>query len=134
METTMKILVIDDDPSMTELLALILRSVSANVIAANSGIDAIRLTREQSPDLLILDLMMPDVDGLEVCTTVRQFSMVPILILSALDNPGTIAEALNTGADDFMVKPVACGMLLARIDQLVRRSHQKAGLISHVTV
>jgi len=134
MDATMKILVIDDDPSMTELLGLILRSVSANVIAANSGIDAIRLAREQKPDLLILDLMMPDVDGLEVCATVRQFSVVPILILSALDNPGTIAEALNAGADDFMVKPVACGMLVARIDQLVRRSHQKAGLISHVTV
>jgi two-component system, OmpR family, KDP operon response regulator KdpE len=134
MDTLMKILVIDDDPSMTDMLGLILKSASAYVIAANSGTDGVRLTREQSPDLIILDIMMPDMDGMQVCDAVRKFSSVPILILSALDTPGTIAAALNSGADDYLVKPVACNMLLARIEQLIRRSHQEAGLINHHVV
>jgi DNA-binding response OmpR family regulator len=134
MPNEMKILVIDDDPSMTDLLGLILRSTYATVIAANSGAEGVRLIQEQLPDLIILDLMMPDMDGMQVCEKVRKFSSVPILILSALDNPGTIAAALNAGADDFLVKPVACNMLIARISQLVRRSHQEVGLINHVCI
>ncbi len=131
MDAQMKILVIDDDPSMTDMLGLILKAASAYVLAAHSGNDGVRLTRDQSPDLIILDIMMPDMDGMQVCETVRKFSTVPILILSALDTPGTIAAALNAGADDYLVKPVACNMLLARIEQLIRRSHQEAGLINH---
>ena len=119
----MKILVIDDDPAMTELLKLILQAAASEVHTANTGIDGIRLTREIYPDVLILDLMMPELDGWQVCEAVRAFSDVPILILSALDNPGMVARALDAGADDYLIKPVPSGVLIAHLQNLFRRSH-----------
>lgn len=127
----MKILVIDDDAIVTEILKLMLRSTASVVLVANSGADGIKFTREQFPDLIILDTMLPDMDGMQVCEAVREFSSVPILILSGLDTPSAIVEALKSGADDYLAKPVACHFLLARIDQLIRRSHQEAVLINH---
>jgi DNA-binding response OmpR family regulator len=121
----MKILVVDDDPIMTELLRLILKS-TAEVFVAHSGADGVRLAQEQSPDLMILDTLLPDLDGIQVCRAVREFSPVPILILSALDTSGSIAAALKMGASDYLVKPVSCKTLLAHIDRLVRSSQAEA--------
>ncbi len=121
----MKILVIDDDAVMTELLELMLRSTASVVFVAHSGADGIKFTHEQSPDLIILDTMLPDMDGMQVCQAVREFSSVPILILSGLGTPSAIVEALKSGADDYLAKPVARHFLLARIDQLMRSSHQE---------
>ncbi len=81
---TLKVLTIDDDPALTELLTLLLRSRGHDAYMANSGEEGIRLIREISPDVVILDLMMPGMDGWQVCASVRSFSKVPILILSAL--------------------------------------------------
>ncbi len=117
----LKVLVIDDDPAMTELLAMLLKTHSLDVYMANTGEEGINLSREISPDVIILDLMMPGMDGWQVCTQVRSFSNVPILILSALDNPGMVASALDDGADDYLVKPVPVGVLLAHINTLTRR-------------
>lgn len=119
----MKILVVDDDPAMRELLRVILEPASFDVLVAESGEQAILLTKEASPDLIILDLMMPDMDGWQVCKAIREFSNLPILILSALDSPGIVAETLNAGADDFLIKPVASSILLAHINKMVRRSN-----------
>lgn len=119
----MKILVVDDDPAMRELLRLMLEPASIRVLTADSGIQAITLTKEASPDMIILDLMMPDMDGWQVCKAVREFSNLPILILSALDSPGIVAEILNAGADDFLTKPVASSILMAHIHKMVRRSN-----------
>lgn len=123
METKMSvnILTIDDDPAMTELLSVLLQAQGFNVNTANCGADGIKLIREKSPDLVLLDLMMPDLDGWQVCKQVREFSNVPILILSALDGPGMVASALDAGADDYLIKPVPCGVLTAHMNRLTRR-------------
>ncbi len=117
-----KLLVIDDDSAVTELLSLLLKSHGYDVMAVNSGPDGIGLLREKKADLIILDLMMPDMDGWEVCKEVRKFSSVPIIILSALNDPAMIASILDAGADDYLTKPASSSVLVAHIKQLVRRT------------
>jgi two-component system response regulator MprA len=117
-----KVLTIDDDPAMTELLILLLRTRGFEVHTANSGEDGIKMVRELNPDVLILDLMMSGVDGWEVCSKVRKFSTTPILILSALDTPGMVASALDAGADDYLIKPVPSSVLIAHLHNLARRA------------
>ncbi|MCL4562862.1 MAG: response regulator [Chloroflexi bacterium] len=118
----MKILVIDDDPAMTELLKILLQSLTKSIITANSGKEGVQLARQNEPDIVILDMMMPEVDGWEVCRLIREVSRVPIIILSALDNPGMVVRALDAGADEYLIKPVPSGVLVAHINKLVRRS------------
>ena len=84
--------------------------------------EGIQLSRTLRPDVIILDLMMPEMDGWQVCNTIRKSSHVPILILSALDNPGMVARALDAGADDYLIKPVPSGVLIAHLNNLVRRA------------
>jgi len=117
----MKILVIDDDPAMTELLSLVLAPTKAQIITSNSGEEGLRLASESTPDIILLDLMMPNMDGWQVTENIRKFSSTPILILSVLDNPGLVAKALDKGADDYLVKPVPSGILIAHINNLTRR-------------
>jgi two-component system, OmpR family, response regulator len=117
-----KVLIIDDDPAMTELVGLLLKTHGLDAYMANSGEDGIQLIHKISPDVVILDLMMPGMDGWQVCSQVRAFSRVPILILSALDSPGLVARALDGGADDYLVKPVPSGVLIAHLNTLVRRA------------
>jgi DNA-binding response OmpR family regulator len=119
---TSKVLIIDDDPALTELLTLLFKARGHDAYMANNGEEGIRLIREISPDVVILDLMMPGMDGWHVCTQVRSFSKVPILVLSALDSPGNVASALDAGADDYLVKPVPSGVLLAHLNTLTRRA------------
>ncbi len=118
----MKILVIDDDPNMTELLKLLLEPASSAILIANSGPEGIHLAKTQHPDMMILDLMMPDMSGWQVCKVVRDFSKLPILILSALDSPGLVAAALDAGADDYLIKPVTSNVLVAHVKNLVKRN------------
>lgn len=117
-----KILAIDDDPALMELLNIVLTAQGFKVKTATSGAQGVRLVRDFNPDIIILDLMMPEMNGWEVCKKVREFSHIPILILSALDNPGDVASALDSGADDYLVKPVPTGVLVAHINNLTRRS------------
>jgi len=124
---TCKVLSIDDDPAMTELLALLLKTHGYEPISANNGMDGINAVRESSPDVVILDLMMPGMDGWQVCSEVRKFSSVPIVIFSALDNPGLVASALDAGADDYLVKPVPSGVLIAHLNKLTRRTDMNNG-------
>lgn len=118
----MDILVIDDDPAMIELLKLLLEPMAANITASTSGSEGVDLLKTIKPDIVILDLMMPIMDGWQVCQSIREFSSVPILILSALDSPGVVATALNAGADDYLIKPVPSGVLTAHINNLLKRS------------
>lgn len=117
-----KILVIDDDEGMTEILSLLLNPASSNIIIANTGVEGIELTKKFTPDLVILDLMMPGMSGWQVSKAIRAFSDVPILILSAIDSPALVAEALDAGADDYLTKPVSSGTLIAHINKILRRS------------
>lgn len=117
-----KVLAIDDDIAITELLAMLLRTHGYEVLTANSGEEGIKLIQEKSPDIVVLDLMMPGMDGWQVCKQVRTFSNVPIVILSALDDPAMIASALDAGADDYLVKPISSNILVAHLNRLIRRT------------
>ncbi len=116
-----KILIIDDDPAMTDLLKIILNTTGAELLTANSGLEGVLAAQSKKPDIIILDLMMAGVDGWQVCKSIRQFSKIPILVLSALDSPGVVAHALETGADDYLVKPVPARVLIAHLQNLLKR-------------
>ena len=117
-----KILVIDDDSAVTDLLSLLLRSQGFEVTATNSSTDGLNFVREIHPDLVVLDLMMPEIDGWEVCKAVRAFSDVPIIVLSALNDPSMIASVLDSGADDYLTKPTPSRVLVAHINRLIHRT------------
>jgi len=116
------VLTVDDDSAITELLAMLLRTHGYEVITANNGEEAIKFIKEKNPHVVVLDLMMPGMDGWQVCKRVRAFSNVPIVILSALDDPALIASALDSGADDYLVKPVSSSILVAHLNRLIRRT------------
>lgn len=116
-----EILLIDDDPDLPLMLQTMLRGQDMQVRPAFTGEDGIAACREMAPDLVILDLMLPQMDGWEVCRELRAFSDVPILVLSALGAPGCVARALDAGADDYLIKPVHATLLASRIRTLVRR-------------
>jgi DNA-binding response OmpR family regulator len=117
-----KILVIDDDSAVTDLLSLLLKSQGFDVTATNNSTEGLNLVRENQPDLVVLDLMMPEIDGWEVCKAVRAFSDVPIIVLSALNDPSMIASVLDSGADDYLTKPTPSRVLVAHINRLIHRT------------
>ena len=119
---TIKLLVIDDDFAVTDLLTLLLKSQGFEVFATNNSAEGLSMIRELEPDLVVLDLMMPEMDGWEVCRSVRQFSQVPIIILSALNDPSMIASVLDAGADDYLTKPTPSRVLVAHINRLAKRN------------
>ncbi|MEN6481386.1 MAG: response regulator [Anaerolineaceae bacterium] len=121
----MKILVIDDDPAMTDLLKLLLKPTSAVIFTANTGFTGIEIAQKMNPNIILLDLMLPEIDGWQVCKAFSDFSMTPILIFSALDSPGMVAAALDAGADDYLIKPVTSNVLIAHINNLLRRTKQE---------
>ena len=115
---TLKILTIDDDPGITKLLSLLLGSYGMTVIMANKGEDGIQLVRTESPDLVLLDMMMPGMNGMEVSKTIRSFCDVPILAFSALANAQEVAAAMNAGVSDYLEKPAPADILVERINKL----------------
>jgi DNA-binding response OmpR family regulator len=131
---TCKVLTIDDDPAISELVTQLLKKRGFDPFVANTAEEGVKLIREISPDVVILDLMMPGMDGWQVCTEVRSFSSVPILILSALDSPAMVASALDAGADDYLVKPVPNCVLIAHLNTLTRRAGTEKGNRNHLEV
>jgi len=117
-----RVLVIDDDKVLTDLLKLALDPEHFEVIAANSGAEGLKAASTQSPDVIILDLLMPGIDGWQIGKAIREFSQVPLLVLSAFDKPGMVARALDGGADDFLIKPVSMDVLVAHLNTLTRRA------------
>ena len=117
-----KILVIDDDSAVTDLLALLLKSQGFDVATTTNSSEGLSMIRENAPDIVVLDLMMPEMDGWQICKTVREFSQVPIIILSALNDPSMIASVLDAGADDYLTKPTPSRVLVAHINRLVHRT------------
>jgi two-component system KDP operon response regulator KdpE len=104
------------------MLSMLLTSTSPEIMIANSGQLGIDLARQQNPDIIILDLMMPEINGWQVCQEVRKFSDVPILILTSVDTSGMIIKALDAGADDYLIKPVSGNILVAHLNNLLRRT------------
>ena len=122
MTTNKTVLTIDDDYAITELLSIILRSHGFDVLTANSSEEGLQLISEKSPDAITLDLMMPDINGWDMCKRIRTISKTPILVLSAINDPAMVASVLDSGADDFIVKPVPSAVLVAHLNTLLRRS------------
>ena len=119
---SVKLLVIDDDSAVTDLLSLLLKSNGFEVAATNNSTEGLGMIRDLSPDVIILDLMMPEMDGWQICKAVREFSQVPIIILSALNDPSMIASVLDAGADDYLTKPTPSRVLIAHINRLINRT------------
>jgi two-component system KDP operon response regulator KdpE len=116
-----RILVVDDEPNIIGTVAPLLRARGYDVFSAMSGRAAIEAFERNKPDLVVLDLGLPDIDGVEVCTAMRQSSGVPILVLSARGAEGDKVRALDAGADDYVTKPFGTEELLARIRASLRR-------------
>jgi two-component system, OmpR family, response regulator VicR len=134
LEEFVRILIIDDDSASTDLLKLLLASFPAEVVSTNFPRDGIELARKLKPDLILLDLWMPELNGLDVCKAIRRTSSVPILILSALDTPETIAGVLDAGADDYLVKPVTRNILHAYIKKFSRAIQTGPLLVTHAAL
>ncbi len=134
METSAaRILVVDDEKQIRRILAASLASRGNEVVEAESGGEAVSRTALHQPDLVILDLGLPDIDGIEVIRRVREFTQTPIIILSVREGEEDKIEALNAGADDYVTKPFAMGELLARVRVALRRASREEdeGVIVH---
>lgn len=116
-----RILVVDDEPTIREMVGFNLRREGLDVVFAEDGYSAIRAIEEHSPDVMVLDIMMPGMDGFEVSRRVRETSTIPILLLSARGEEIDRIVGLEMGADDFLVKPFAMRELIARVRAMLRR-------------
>jgi DNA-binding response OmpR family regulator len=125
-EVTSAVLIVEDDPHTVEVISLYLRRDGHVVLSARDGLAGIQLFRESQPDLVVLDLMLPGVDGLEVCRTLRAESKVPIVMLTARVEEEDRVAGLELGADDYVTKPFSLRELAARIRAVLRRTSQDA--------
>jgi CheY-like chemotaxis protein len=121
---TLKILTIDDDPMATTLVSLMLQSYGMDVITANNGATGIQMAREESPDLVMLDMTMPEMDGLEVCKAIRSFSKIPILAYSAINDFDMMLKAKIAGVTEYFVKPTPSQTIVECINKLVKKGHE----------
>jgi DNA-binding response OmpR family regulator len=115
------VLVVEDEPDTVFLLKHILRSAGFNVMGAINGSEALRKVAESKPDLVLLDLMMPDMDGWETYRYLRQMSDVPVIVISAVGNKDDIVKALRMGVDDYVTKPFFNAEVIARAQAVLRR-------------
>ena len=116
------VLVVEDETSIASFVALYLKNAGYNVRAVGNGTDALSQAETLDPALIVLDLMLPDVDGIEVCRRIRQRSDVPILMLTARDEDVDKIIGLEVGADDYLTKPFNPRELVARVKSILRRS------------
>jgi two-component system KDP operon response regulator KdpE len=116
-----RILIVDDEPNILGTVAPLMRARGYDVVSAMTGRAALEAVERDKPDLIVLDLGLPDIDGVEVCRQVRQTVSVPILVLSARGAEGDKVRALDAGADDYVTKPFGAEELLARIRASLRR-------------
>jgi two-component system, OmpR family, KDP operon response regulator KdpE len=128
-----RVLVVDDEPQIVRGLKIILRDAGYAVESAETKAQALALLGSRPPDALVLDLVLPDGEGVEVCQEVRRFSGLPILVLSAIGDEREKVRALDAGADDYVTKPFGTDELLARLRAVMRRSGDPGGG-SQVTV
>ncbi len=129
-----KVLVIDDDHEVGALIETILDTDECNVYHAYSGIEGLQQAYQVQPDIIILDIMMPDMDGFTVCERLREMVSIPILMLTALSSEKDMIRGFNVGVDDYLKKPFSNYELKARVRALLRRASQRAsGSPSHIT-
>lgn len=121
------ILVIDDEPDIRSLVEMYLIAHHYGVLTADCGQAGLAMIESQAPDLVVLDIMLPDMDGLEVCRRIRERCEVPILFLSCLQESEKIVSGLAVGGDDYLTKPFDPNVLVARIQAILRRSRALSG-------
>lgn len=131
--TALRALVVDDEPQILRFLRAALEAAGYDVIHAASGREALRLIANSAPDIVVLDLGLPDMDGKEVLAEARKFYSAPILVLSARDREAEKIAALDLGADDYVEKPFAVGELLARLRTALRHRAGRAAPVTQVT-
>ncbi len=129
-----KILVADDNPNVCEIIRLYFEQNQMEVIEAHNGQEAVELAFSEDPDLIILDVMMPVMDGLEVCKTIRKEKNTPIIMLTAKDEELDRVLGLEIGADDYVTKPFSPRELVARIKAIMRRAGEAATLTREANV
>ena len=119
---TMKILLVDDEPSVLSFLKLLFDDAGYETVCAAGGKAGLREMLDSHPDAAIVDLLMPDMDGIELCARIREISSIPIVILTAVGKIGDRVTAFQAGADDYVTKPVGGRELIARVEARIRRS------------
>lgn len=124
----MKILVIEDDPNITQVIRLYLEQAGYTVLSASDGIAGLELHAREMPDLVILDLMLPALDGMDVCHRIRAWASTPILMLTARQGEEDRVAGLEAGADDYLVKPFSPRELVSRVKAILRRSVTNGGM------
>ncbi|MBV1693092.1 MAG: response regulator [Hyphomicrobiales bacterium] len=130
--TTYRVLVVDDEPQIQRFLKPSLAAAGYDVIAAVNGTEALKAAATQAPDVVLLDLGLPDMDGKDVISELRTWSKVPIVVLSARDREAEKIAALDLGADDYVNKPFGIGELMARLRTALRHASQAAGEVEKV--
>jgi two-component system, OmpR family, KDP operon response regulator KdpE len=121
-ETSTRALVVEDDPNIVDLIRSNLSVRGFDTIVSPDGLRALRMLETESPDIVLLDLMLPEIDGFELCRQIRERSSVAIIVVSARGGERDKVSALNVGADDYMTKPFSIEELLARINATLRRT------------
>jgi DNA-binding response OmpR family regulator len=121
------VLVVDDDIRMLRMMQRILELEGYQLFRANSGETAISVFDEGAPDLVLLDIMLPDIDGYTVCQRIREFSLVPIIMVTAKGNDDEKIKGLDAGADDYVTKPFSSQELTARVRAVLRRTRLQGG-------
>ncbi len=117
-----KILVVDDEPHLVKLVRSNLEAQHFKVVAAMDGVSALAMVEKEGPDLVILDIMLPGMDGFDVLQKIREFSSVPVIMLTAKDQDVDVVKGLTLGADDYVKKPFSVHELLARVEAVLRRA------------
>ena len=131
------ILVVDDEQDLLDLIEYNLRQEGYNVLKAENGKDGIQMAKEHMPDLVLLDIMMPHMDGIEVCDRMREdptLTHIPIIFLTARSDEKTEIEGLNKGADDFITKPISTTKLVSRIKAVLRRFEETEEKVQKLVV
>lgn len=119
-----KVLVVEDDPRMMSMLKQLLRLEDFQTYAAENAEEALRIVCRETPDIALLDIRLPGMDGMDLCKRIREFSELPVIMVTAKDSEAEKLQGLESGADDYLTKPFSNKELIARIRAVLRRSHQ----------
>lgn len=136
-EPTSKILLVDDEEDLLELLQYALTKAGYEVVTALDGVSGLKTAREERPDLIVLDIMMPRMDGIELCNRLREdahLRLTPILMLTARSDEKDEIEGLEAGADDYIPKPISPNLLVSRVRALLRRVEREEAFTNNLRV